>query len=131
MWKVVVKVHHKWSIVSNNKKHFEMIVIDKEVSFFTDFYVYFDEVHASFVVLKWLLLWDTFFRFQSSFINGNHPLPPTNLLSWYRVIWIREEYDFLNILCWNFLQPLLNATIVVLYHSSRIYWCTSFYWVHI
>ncbi|KAI5447460.1 hypothetical protein KIW84_015062 [Lathyrus oleraceus] len=30
LWKVDVKVHHKWSVVSKNKEHFEMIVIDKD-----------------------------------------------------------------------------------------------------
>lgn len=52
LWKVVVKVHCKWSVVSSNKKHFEMTLIDKEVSLFTGIFVYFDEEHAPFVVLK-------------------------------------------------------------------------------
>ncbi|KAI5441059.1 hypothetical protein KIW84_010498 [Lathyrus oleraceus] len=30
LWKIVVKVHHKWTVISNNKEHFEMIFIDKE-----------------------------------------------------------------------------------------------------
>ncbi|XP_058731680.1 uncharacterized protein LOC131623307 isoform X2 [Vicia villosa] len=30
LWKVAVRVHHKWMVVSNNKEHFEMIFIDKE-----------------------------------------------------------------------------------------------------
>lgn len=32
LWKVVVRVHHKWSVLSNDKEHFEMIVFDNEVS---------------------------------------------------------------------------------------------------
>ena len=31
-WKIFVRVHHKWSVVSRNKEHFEMILVDKEVS---------------------------------------------------------------------------------------------------
>src|SRR3954470_21496942 len=33
LWKVAVKIHHKWSVISNNKEHFEMVVYDSEVSF--------------------------------------------------------------------------------------------------
>ncbi|KAI5442808.1 hypothetical protein KIW84_011726 [Lathyrus oleraceus] len=29
-WKVSVCVHHKWSMVTNNKEHLEMIVVDKD-----------------------------------------------------------------------------------------------------
>lgn len=31
-WKIVVKVHHKWNVISNTKEHFKMIVVDKYVS---------------------------------------------------------------------------------------------------
>ncbi|XP_058778020.1 uncharacterized protein LOC131652229 isoform X2 [Vicia villosa] len=30
LWKVAVRVAHKWNVVSNNKEHFEMIFFDKE-----------------------------------------------------------------------------------------------------
>ncbi|XP_058775896.1 uncharacterized protein LOC131650191 [Vicia villosa] len=30
LWKIAVRVHHKWSVVSRNKEHFEMILVDKE-----------------------------------------------------------------------------------------------------
>ncbi|XP_058746052.1 uncharacterized protein LOC131618919 [Vicia villosa] len=30
LWKVAVKIHHKWSVISNNKEHFEMVVYDSE-----------------------------------------------------------------------------------------------------
>ncbi|XP_050915325.1 uncharacterized protein LOC127130342 [Lathyrus oleraceus] len=52
LWKVVVKVHCKWLVVSSNKKHFEMTLIDKEVNLFTDIFVYFEEERAPFVVMK-------------------------------------------------------------------------------
>ncbi|XP_058784257.1 uncharacterized protein LOC131659029 [Vicia villosa] len=29
LWKIVVRIHHRWNIVSNNKEHFEMIFVDK------------------------------------------------------------------------------------------------------
>ncbi|XP_058726383.1 uncharacterized protein LOC131597723 [Vicia villosa] len=29
LWKVAVRVEHKWSVISNNKEHFEMIFVDK------------------------------------------------------------------------------------------------------
>ncbi|XP_058782410.1 uncharacterized protein LOC131656831 [Vicia villosa] len=29
LWKIAVRIHHKWNVVSNNKEHFEMIFIDK------------------------------------------------------------------------------------------------------
>ncbi|XP_058766656.1 uncharacterized protein LOC131640263 [Vicia villosa] len=32
LWKVAVRVSHKWNVVSNNKEHFEMIFQDKEGS---------------------------------------------------------------------------------------------------
>ncbi|XP_058759460.1 uncharacterized protein LOC131632748 [Vicia villosa] len=32
LWKVAVKIHHKWSVISNNKEHFEMVVYDSEGS---------------------------------------------------------------------------------------------------
>lgn len=55
LWKVVVSVHHKRSVVSNNKDHFEMIVVDKDVSLLTEYVVFFYEVHAPFVDLKWFI----------------------------------------------------------------------------
>ncbi|CAK8533959.1 unnamed protein product [Lathyrus sativus] len=30
LWKIVVKVHHKWTVVSNNKEHLELIFVDAE-----------------------------------------------------------------------------------------------------
>ncbi|CAL5196273.1 unnamed protein product [Lathyrus oleraceus] len=30
LWKIAVSVHHKRSVVSNNKEHFEIIVVDKD-----------------------------------------------------------------------------------------------------
>lgn len=33
LWKIVVRIHHKWIVVSKNKEHFQMIVVDKEVCF--------------------------------------------------------------------------------------------------
>ncbi|CAK8536077.1 unnamed protein product [Lathyrus sativus] len=30
LWKIVVKVHHKWTIVSNSKKHLEFVFVDVE-----------------------------------------------------------------------------------------------------
>ncbi|KAI5405219.1 hypothetical protein KIW84_052118 [Lathyrus oleraceus] len=30
LWKVTLRVHHKWLVLSNNKEHFEMIFIDKD-----------------------------------------------------------------------------------------------------
>ncbi|XP_058762781.1 uncharacterized protein LOC131636142 isoform X2 [Vicia villosa] len=32
IWKVAVRVHHKWIVVSKNKEHFEMLLCDKENS---------------------------------------------------------------------------------------------------
>ncbi|XP_058772475.1 uncharacterized protein LOC131646465 [Vicia villosa] len=32
LWKVAVRVAHKWKVVSNNKEHFEMIFQDKELA---------------------------------------------------------------------------------------------------
>lgn len=32
LWKVAVKVHHKRTIISNNKEHIELIFVDAEVS---------------------------------------------------------------------------------------------------
>ncbi|XP_058776415.1 uncharacterized protein LOC131650732 [Vicia villosa] len=29
LWKIVVRIHHIWNVVSNNKEHFEMIFVDK------------------------------------------------------------------------------------------------------
>ncbi|XP_058755825.1 uncharacterized protein LOC131629045 [Vicia villosa] len=29
LWKIVVRIHHRWKVVSNNKEHFEMIFVDK------------------------------------------------------------------------------------------------------
>ncbi|CAI8607489.1 unnamed protein product [Vicia faba] len=29
LWKLAVRVHHRWNVVSNNKVHFEMIFVDK------------------------------------------------------------------------------------------------------
>ncbi|XP_058738575.1 uncharacterized protein LOC131610581 [Vicia villosa] len=29
LWKIVVRIHHRWNIVSNNKEHFEMIFVEK------------------------------------------------------------------------------------------------------
>ncbi|XP_058751503.1 uncharacterized protein LOC131624572 [Vicia villosa] len=29
LWKVAVRVEHKWSVISNNEEHFEMIFVDK------------------------------------------------------------------------------------------------------
>ncbi|XP_058768001.1 uncharacterized protein LOC131641718 [Vicia villosa] len=34
LWKVDVKIHHKWSVISNNKEHFEMVVYDSEYILF-------------------------------------------------------------------------------------------------
>ncbi|XP_058743187.1 uncharacterized protein LOC131615997 isoform X3 [Vicia villosa] len=30
LWKIAVKVHHKWNVITSTKHHFEMIMIDKE-----------------------------------------------------------------------------------------------------
>lgn len=57
LWKVDVKIHHKWSVVSKTKKHFEMIVIDKDVSLLTQ--------HAVFIVLDWFI----FMSFFSYFVH--------------------------------------------------------------
>ncbi|XP_058742414.1 uncharacterized protein LOC131614895 [Vicia villosa] len=32
LWKVAVRVYHKWTVVSKNKEHFEMLLCDKEGS---------------------------------------------------------------------------------------------------
>ncbi|XP_058764691.1 uncharacterized protein LOC131638159 [Vicia villosa] len=29
LWKIVVRIHHRWNVVANNKEHFEMIFVDK------------------------------------------------------------------------------------------------------
>ncbi|XP_058756262.1 uncharacterized protein LOC131629498 [Vicia villosa] len=29
LWKIIVRIHHRWNVVSNNKEHFEMIFVDK------------------------------------------------------------------------------------------------------
>ncbi|XP_058745812.1 uncharacterized protein LOC131618650 [Vicia villosa] len=29
LWKIAVRIHHRWNVVSNNKEHFEMIFVDK------------------------------------------------------------------------------------------------------
>ncbi|XP_058746207.1 uncharacterized protein LOC131619084 [Vicia villosa] len=29
LWKLAVRIHHRWNVVSNNKEHFEMIFVDK------------------------------------------------------------------------------------------------------
>ncbi|XP_058784731.1 uncharacterized protein LOC131659576 [Vicia villosa] len=33
LWKIAVRIHHKWTVVSKNKEHFEMILCDKEIWF--------------------------------------------------------------------------------------------------
>lgn len=35
--KIIVKVHHKWIVLSNNKEHSELIFVDADVSVFLDF----------------------------------------------------------------------------------------------
>ncbi|KAI5396652.1 hypothetical protein KIW84_062749 [Lathyrus oleraceus] len=32
LWKVAVKVHHKWTVISNNREHIELIFIDVDIS---------------------------------------------------------------------------------------------------
>lgn len=32
LWKVTVKVHHKWTVITNNKEHLELIFVDANVS---------------------------------------------------------------------------------------------------
>ncbi|XP_058739254.1 uncharacterized protein LOC131611176 isoform X2 [Vicia villosa] len=32
LWKIAVRVHHKWTVVNKNKEHFEMLLCDKEGS---------------------------------------------------------------------------------------------------
>ncbi|XP_050920163.1 uncharacterized protein LOC127137785 [Lathyrus oleraceus] len=39
LWKIGVKVHHKWKVSSTSKEHFEMAVIDKHVFFTLSFHV--------------------------------------------------------------------------------------------
>ncbi|XP_058726316.1 uncharacterized protein LOC131597649 [Vicia villosa] len=29
LWNIVVRIHHRWNVLSNNKEHFEMIFVDK------------------------------------------------------------------------------------------------------
>ncbi|CAI8584090.1 unnamed protein product [Vicia faba] len=29
LWKVSIRVHHKWNVIIHNKEHFEMIFVDK------------------------------------------------------------------------------------------------------
>lgn len=31
LWKVIVKVHYKWIMVTNNKEHFELIFVNADV----------------------------------------------------------------------------------------------------
>lgn len=31
LWKVAIKVHHKWIVISNNKEHIELIFVDADV----------------------------------------------------------------------------------------------------
>ncbi|XP_058780943.1 uncharacterized protein LOC131655057 [Vicia villosa] len=30
LWKIAVRIHHKWTVLSKTKEHFEMILVDKE-----------------------------------------------------------------------------------------------------
>ncbi|XP_058746645.1 uncharacterized protein LOC131619576 [Vicia villosa] len=30
LWKLVVHIHHKWTVVNKNKEHFELVVVDKD-----------------------------------------------------------------------------------------------------
>ncbi|XP_058777014.1 uncharacterized protein LOC131651367 [Vicia villosa] len=30
LWKIAIKIHHKWNVITNTKQHFEMIVMDKD-----------------------------------------------------------------------------------------------------
>ncbi|XP_058753022.1 uncharacterized protein LOC131626208 [Vicia villosa] len=30
LWKVVVLIHHKWTVLNKNKEHFELVVVDKD-----------------------------------------------------------------------------------------------------
>ncbi|CAK8533328.1 unnamed protein product [Lathyrus sativus] len=30
LWKLAVKIHHKWKVITTTKEHFEMVVIDKQ-----------------------------------------------------------------------------------------------------
>lgn len=33
LWKIVVRIHHKWTVISKTKESLKMIVVDKDVSF--------------------------------------------------------------------------------------------------
>ncbi|XP_058763554.1 uncharacterized protein LOC131637002 [Vicia villosa] len=30
LWKLAVRIHHKWTVVNKNKEHFELVVVDKD-----------------------------------------------------------------------------------------------------
>lgn len=33
LWKLTIKIHHKWKVSMTNMEHFEIVVLDKQVSF--------------------------------------------------------------------------------------------------
>ncbi|XP_058764091.1 uncharacterized protein LOC131637518 [Vicia villosa] len=52
LWKIVVRIHHRWNVVSNNKEHFEMIFVDKLGD---DIYVVVPAPHVSVFTEKCIL----------------------------------------------------------------------------
>src|SRR4051812_26037017 len=32
LWKLAIRIHHRWTVVNKNKEHFELVVVNKDVS---------------------------------------------------------------------------------------------------
>ncbi|XP_058787425.1 uncharacterized protein LOC131661804 [Vicia villosa] len=69
LWKVFVRVHHKWKVLSNNREHFEMIFMDKAGG---DIHVVVPAAHVS--------LFDDKSALDHTYFVSNFKVPP-NLLA--------------------------------------------------
>lgn len=61
LWKVAMRVHHKWTILSNNKEHFERTFVNKDVSL--NFYVLISVMMRFHYIIFFYLFYD--FNFSS------------------------------------------------------------------
>src|SRR3954465_10537887 len=72
LWKIAVKIHHKWSVISNNKEHFEMVVYDSEVSFniFTKSHYFLLFSYKLFVSCYILIQYHWFWKVKIGLLGG-------------------------------------------------------------
>ncbi|XP_058741854.1 replication protein A 70 kDa DNA-binding subunit B-like [Vicia villosa] len=69
LWKVAVRVVHKWKVVSNNKEHYEMIFQDKEGS----------DIHVV-VPNTCMAAYNDKFEVDNTYTVSNFAVPPNNLV---------------------------------------------------